>query len=34
MGAAADNLQQLLPSRLDPKRVLGHANRVAVIEVR
>jgi fructose-1-phosphate kinase PfkB-like protein len=34
MGAAADNLQQLLPSRLDPERVLGHANRVAVIEVR
>lgn len=34
MGAAADNLQQLLPSRLDPARVAEFARRVDVVKHR
>jgi 1-phosphofructokinase family hexose kinase len=34
MGAAADNLQQLLPSRLDPARVAEFARQVDVVEHR
>jgi 1-phosphofructokinase family hexose kinase len=34
MGAAADNLQQLLPSRLDPGRVAEFAQQVNVVEHR
>ena len=34
MGAAADNLQQLLPSRLNPARVVEFARQVEVVEHR
>jgi fructose-1-phosphate kinase PfkB-like protein len=34
MGAAADNLQQLLPSRLSPRRVAEFARQVEVVESR
>jgi fructose-1-phosphate kinase PfkB-like protein len=34
MGAAADNLQQLLPSRLNPARVAEFAQQVKVVEHR